>query len=446
MAYDSATFWSNADKYLMPTGIPYLPLIIKSAKGTEITDVNGKTYLDFTSGQMSTLIGHSHPEIVEVVKKYATELDHLNSQIICEPVVDLATALGHVLPAPLEKSFFLSTGGESVEAAIQMAKCATGKFEVVAFSASYHGMTQGSGSATYSMSRKHGLPPLVGNFAFPAPHAYRSPFRKPDGGYDWETEMDFGWSMIDAQSVGSLAAFVFEPILSAGGVIEPPMGYIKKLASECRKRGMLLIADEAQTGLGRCGQFFAFQRDEIVPDILALSKTIGQGLPLSSVSTSAAIAKKALENKFVFVTTHYNDPLPCAVGCKIIEIALRDDLPRQARERGAQLRAGLERLREKYWCVGDIRGRGLMQGMELVSDPVTKADGAALALAISTRGLELGLCTQVVAHSGSGVFRLAPPLTVSEKEMADALSMLDQAFADVLATQMDKSISVESRL
>jgi 4-aminobutyrate aminotransferase-like enzyme len=123
---------------------------------------------------------------------------------------------------------------------------------------------------------------------------------------------------------------------------------------ECKKRGMLLIADEAQTGLGRCGQMFAFERDEVAPDILALPKTIGAGLPLSSVNTTAAIAQIAQERKFVFITTHYNDPLPCAVGSKILEIAVRDDVPRVARERGQQMREGLLKMQRKYWCIGDI--------------------------------------------------------------------------------------------
>jgi 4-aminobutyrate aminotransferase-like enzyme len=443
MANNTAAFWSRASKHLMPTGVPYLDIIVTRAKGNYIYDENDRGYLDFTSGQMATLLGHSHPEISEVVTKYATELDHLNSQALSPPVVDLAEDLAAILPAPLEKSFFLSTGSESVEAAIGMAKCYTGKFEIVAFTSSYHGITSGASSATYSMSRKHGNPPMPGQFAFPAPHAYRSPFRHADGSYDWQTEMAFGWAMVDAQSVGSLAAFIFEPILSAGGIIEPPVGYMKVLAAECRKRGMLLIADEAQTGLGRCGDVFAFQRDEIVPDILALSKTIGAGLPLASVSTTAAIAQRALERKFVFITTHYNDPLPCAVGSKVIELLLRDGqaMVQNARVRGAQLREGMLALQRKYWFIGDARGRGLLQGMEIVKDPVTKAEGAEWGMAISQKVQELGMSVQVVAHGGCGVFRLAPPLTITKEEIEEALDIMDRACQFVVDTMMDKSVS-----
>ncbi|KAJ5660521.1 hypothetical protein N7507_006972 [Penicillium longicatenatum] len=218
----TAAFWAKTNKHLMSTGVPFSPVIITKAKGTRLYEADGRSILDFTSGQMSSLLGHSHPEVVEVVKHYVSELDHLLSNMITHPVVNLAERLAKVLPAPLEKSFFLNTGSESTEAAIKMAKCYTGNFEIIAFAASYHGLTQGSGSATYSAGRKRGGPCAPGQLAFPAPYAYRSPFRKPDKSYDWETEMDFGWSMIDRQSVGSLAAFIMEPILSTGGILDMP--------------------------------------------------------------------------------------------------------------------------------------------------------------------------------------------------------------------------------
>ncbi|KAK5166057.1 uncharacterized protein LTR77_008318 [Saxophila tyrrhenica] len=439
MGYDTNAFWARASEYLMNTGMPYWPSIVKKAKGTILHDVHGQRLLDFTSGQMSSLLGHGHPEIVEVVTKYAGELDHLMSLMVSEPVVDFAEALGKILPPPLKKSFLLSTGSESVEAAMKIAKCATGKFEIVAFSASYHGMTGGSSSATYAFGRKGGGPTMPGQLAFPAPNPYRSPFRKADGSYDWETEMNFGWSMIDKQSVGSLAAFVFEPILSAGGMYEPPQGYLKRLSLEVKKRGMLLIADEAQTGLARTGDMFAFQRDDIVPDILALSKTIGCGMAVSSVSTTEELERLALAGGFICVTTHYNDPLPAAIATKVLEILVRDDMVQYVRERGAQLRKGLEKMKAKYDCIGEVRGRGLFIGMEIVTDRGSMAPAGELAAAFSTKALELGLATQVVAMPGVlGVFRLAPPIVVSAEEIDEALSIMEEAFSSVLATDVTK--------
>ncbi|KAJ9483573.1 hypothetical protein VN97_g9835 [Penicillium thymicola] len=429
------TFWSNVDKYLMITGVPFSPVIITKARGTRLYDASGNSILDFTSGQMSSLLGHSHPEIVEVVCKYVAELDHLLSNMITPPVVDLAERLARFLPAPLQKSFFLNTGSESTEAAIKMAKCHTGNFEIVAFSASYHGLTQGSGSATYSAGRKRGGPCTPGQLAFPAPYAYRSPFRKTDGSYDWKTEMDYGWSMIDRQSVGSLAAFIMEPILSTGGILDLPKGYLNRLFAECKKRGMITIMDEAQTGVGRTGQMFAFENEGVVPDILTLSKTLGCGLPLASVSTTAEIEQGCKEAGFLWLTTHLNDPLTAAVGNKVLEIVERDNICQRAAERGAQLREGLIKLQEKYWCIGDIRGRGLLQGIEIISDPETRAPGSDLGQAVSDRAMACGLSCNVVNLPGmGGVFRLAPSVTVTAEEIEEGLQILDEAFGYILKT------------
>ncbi|KAE8153750.1 pyridoxal phosphate-dependent transferase [Aspergillus avenaceus] len=432
---NSMAVFAKADKYLMKTGVPFSPVVITKAQGTRLYDSSGNSILDFTSGQMSSLLGHSHPEIVEVVRQYVSELDHLLSNMITQPVVDLAERLARFLPAPLVKSFFLNTGSESTEAAIKMAKCYTGKFEIVAFAASYHGLTQGAGSATYSAGRQKGGPCIPGQLAFPAPYAYRSPFRKPDGSYDWETEMDFGWSMIDRQSVGSLAAFIMEPILSTGGILDLPKGYLKRMCEECRKRGMLIIMDEAQTGVGRTGRMFAFEHEEVVPDILCLSKTLGCGLPLASVSTTTEIERGCKEAGFLWLTTHLNDPLPAAVGNKVLEIVERDAICDRAVERGAQLRQGLIKLQQKYWCIGDIRGRGLLQGIEIISDPQTRAPGPGLGQAVSDWAMARGLSCNIVNLPGmGGVFRLAPPVTVTAKEIDEGLAIMDEAFGHVLST------------
>ncbi|KAG4420435.1 hypothetical protein IFR04_006451 [Cadophora malorum] len=429
------SFWAKADKYVLSTGVPSSPVIITRAKGTRLYDAHNNSILDFTSGQMSSLLGHSHPEIVAVVQKYVAELDHLLSNMITHPVVNLAERLARHLPSPLQKSFFLNTGSESTEAAIKMAKLYTGKFEIVAFSASYHGLTQGAGSATYSAGRKNGGPSVPGQLAFPAPYAYRSPFKKADGEYDWETEMDYAWGMIDRQSVGSLAAFIVEPILSTGGILEPPEGYLKRLSEECKRRGMLLLMDEAQTGVGRTGKMFAFEHHGIVPDILALSKTLGCGLPLASVSTTVEIERGCKEAGFLWLTTHLNDPLTAAVGDKVLEIVERENLCQAAEERGDQLRSGLLKLQKKYWCIGDVRGRGLLQGIEIISDLKTKAPGSDLGQAVSERAMECGLSCNIVNLPGmGGVFRLAPSVTVSAEEIEEGLRILDDAFGYVLKT------------
>jgi len=198
---------------------------------------------------------------------------------------------------------------------------------------------------------------------------------------------------------------------------------------------MLLIIDEAQTGLGRTGRMFAFERDGIVPDILTLSKTLGAGLPLAAVVVSPEVEQRCYERGFLFYTTHVSDPLPAAVGLKVLEVIVRDNLVQRAVEIGARLRAGLEALKRRYDCVGDVRGRGLMLGLEIVKDRATKQAAPELGEAITRRCLELGLSVNIVQLPGmGGVFRIAPPLTISVEEIDLGVSILDRALSDTLGS------------
>ena len=429
-------FWRQAGDHLIRYGGSFAPLIIERASGSYVYDADGRAILDFTSGQMSAIIGHGHPEIVEVVSHHARNLDHLFSGMLTRPVVDLAVKLAGITPPGLDRALFLSTGGEANEAAIKMAKLVTGKYEIVGFAQSWHGMTGGASSATYSAGRRGYGPAAVGSLAIPAPYPYRPRFER-DGHYDWLAELDYGFDLVDRQSTGNLAAFIAEPILSSGGMIDLPVGYLAALKLRCEARGMLLILDEAQTGLGRTGAMFAFERDGIVPDILTLSKTLGAGLPLAAVVTSKELEEQCHERGFLFYTTHVSDPLPAAVGNKVIDIILRDGLIERAREAGGRLRQGLEAIQERYPIVGDVRGRGLMLGMEIVRDRKSKEPAAELGAAITRRCLELGLSMNIVQLPGlAGVFRIAPPLTTSDADIDLGLSILEEAIASVLASNV----------
>lgn len=395
--------------------------------------------LDWTSGQMSTLIGHGNPEVVDTITHHAKHLDHVFSGMLTPPAISLAKRLTDLTPPGLDKAFFLSTGGESNEAAIRLAKFYTGKFEIVGLASSWHGMTGGAIGAQYHAGRSGYGPNAVGNFALPTPNAYRSIFRKPDGSYDWRTELDYGFSLIDKQSCGSLAAVILEPILSSGGMLPLPPGYLKALRQHCDARGMLMIIDEAQTGIGRAGDMFAFQHyaedGGVVPDILTLSKTLGNGLPLSAVVASDKIGAFAKHEGFLFYTTHVNDPLPTAVGDKVLEIVVRDNLVQRSRDLGEKFQQGLRRLQARYGCIGDVRGRGLMAGVEIVADRETKEFAPELGDMIAKRMTELGLWAQLaIQASFSGVFRMAPPLTSTEEEIEFGLAMMEQALAETPGT------------
>ena len=430
----STDFWADARRHLVRYGGEFTPEIIDRASGSFLHTEDGRRLLDFTSGQMSAILGHSHPEIVETVRRQIGSLDHLFSGMLSRPVVDLARRLADTLPAPLEKALLLTTGAESNEAAIRMAKLVTGKHEIVSFARSWHGMTQGAASATYSAGRKGYGPAAPGNLALPAPNTYRPDFTHPDGSFDWRRQLDFGFDLVDAQSVGSLAACLVEPILSSGGVLEPPPGYFAALLEKCRERGMLLILDEAQTGLCRTGTWYAFERDGIVPDILTLSKTLGAGLPLAAVLTSAEIEQEAHDRGFLFFTTHVSDPLVAAVGNTVLDVLHRDRLDERAQHLGSFLRKGLESIADRHHVVGDVRGRGLLAGLELVVDRETKESSDALGAAVTRRCLELGLHMNIVQLPGmGGVFRIAPPLTATEEELSLGLEILDQAIGETAA-------------
>jgi 2,2-dialkylglycine decarboxylase (pyruvate) len=409
----------------------FLPFVAERAAGSYVYDAAGRAVLDFTSGQMSAILGHSHPAIVEVVREMVGRLDHLFSGMLSRPVIDLAEALGSLAPG-LDRVLLLTTGAESNEAALRMARLVTGGWEVVGFAQSWHGMTGGAASATYSAGRRGYGPAAVGSMAIPAPNAYRPRFTTADGRLDWQRELDDGFDLVDRQTSGGLAAFIAEPILSSGGVIELPEGYLTALAERCHERGMLLVLDEAQTGIGRTGQMFAHQRDAMTPDLLTLSKTLGAGLPLAAVLTSAEVEAQAYEKGFLFYTTHVSDPLPAAVGLAVLEVVARDRLAARAVAAGARLRSGLLELQQRHECIGDVRGRGLLLGVEIVADRASRKAAPELGSAISRRCFELGLSMNIVQlPSMGGVFRIAPPLTVSDAELDLGLDMLDRAIADV---------------
>lgn len=421
---DEPAFWDAANKHLTRYGPAFEEIIVERAEGSFVYDADGRAILDFTSGQMSALLGHTHPDIVATVNRQMASVAHLFSGMLSRPVVELAARLAALAPG-LDRVQLLTTGAESNEAAIRMAKLVTGGHEIVAFAQSWHGMTGAAASATYSAGRRGYGPATAGSLVIPAPNAYRPRFKNPDGSNDWQAELDDAFELIDRQSTGNLAAFIAEPILSSGGILELPLGYLAALKKKCEERGMLLILDEAQTGVGRTGHMFAFQRDGVTPDIMTLSKTLGAGLPLAAVMTRAEVEQKAFERGFLFYTTHVSDPLPAAVGVTVLDVVARDGLVEQAIARGNRLKEGLLSLQQRFECVGDVRGRGLLLGLEVVADRHTKAPGFELGARIMQEAMLRGLSMNIVKLPGmGGVFRIAPALTVSDSEIDLGLEIL----------------------
>ena len=389
--------------------------------------------LDFTAGQICATVGHNHPRVGAAIRRALDEVVHLNSWMLSPPVLELTDALLATVPPPLERAMFLSTGGESVEAAVRMAKLRTGRFEVASLTRSWHGLTGGAAALTLAAGRRGYGPVLPGGFALPAPYAYRCPVRHCDGDCDCSC-LEAGFDLFDQASVGSPAAVVAEPVLSAGGVIVPPPGYFARLAELCTERGMLLVLDECQTGLGRLGTMYGFELYRLVPDFLVLSKTLGGGIPIGAVVTSAAIEEDCFERGFLHVTSHVSDPLPAAAAKAVLEVVRGEDLPGRARRSGERLLGHLRQLQGRHEMVGDVRGVGLLCGLELVEDRDTRRPAERLGLELSEECERRGLSVNLVRGGSGGAancLRMAPPLTVSDDEIDLAADILDTSLTSL---------------
>jgi 2,2-dialkylglycine decarboxylase (pyruvate) len=285
---------------------------------------------------------------------------------------------------------------------------------------------------------------MPGTFAIPEPNAYRCPVRHCRDKCD-RTCMKIGFEMFDMQSAGAPAAIIAEPVISAGGVIVPPEGYFDALKAEARKRGMLLIFDEAQTAFGRLGHWFAATHLNVTPDILTMSKTLGGGLPLAGVITSDEIEEKCHQRGFSFYTSHVSDPLPSSVGLAVLETIEQEDLLKRSQDMGAYLATRLGELQGRHEEIGDVRGMGLLRGIELVKDRETREPHHELGWLTTQRCLELGLSMNIRRRPERGsVWRIAPPLTVATADIDLAMTIFDQALSEARDTLSLRSAAAKA--
>ena len=418
-------------EHLIRYGGDDYPEIVEKAQGCYVWDAKGTKILDFTSGQMCATVGHNHPNIVAAIRKSCDSALHLFSGMIPRSVVELSRSLAKLVPKPLSKALFVNTGSESNEAAIKMAKLYTGGFEVVALGGSWHGVTGHASGASYASDRKGYGPGMPGTYVIPEPNAYRCPIKHCRDKCD-RTCMKVGFEMYDMQSTGARAAVVAEPVISAGGVIVPPEGYFAALKEEARKRGMLLIFDEAQRAFGRLGHWFAATHLGVTPDIMTVSKTLGGGIPLAATITTDEIEDRCHKRGFAFYTSHVSDPLPATVGLAVLETIEKEKLLERAKEMGDYLYKSLRELQSRHEEIGDVRGMGLLRGVELVKDRETREPYHELGALTTQRCLELGLSMNIRRRPERGsVWRIAPPLTVRKEEIDLAMSVFDQALREM---------------
>jgi 2,2-dialkylglycine decarboxylase (pyruvate) len=340
----------------------------------------------------------------------------------------------------MSKVFFANSGSEANDTAIKLvwyyqnARGLPEKKKIIARQRGYHGITLAAGHLTASLAyTASGFDlPMMNRFRHvTAPSLYRY-------GQPGESEARFVDRLADelerlilAEGPETVAAFVAEPVQGAGGVIVPPPGYFARLLELCDEREMLTIFDECQTGLGRLGTMYGFERYGVVPDFLVLSKTLGGGVPIGAVVTSAAIESACHELGFIHVTSHVSDPLPAAVGRAVLRTVLADDLMSRAVAMGERLRAGLEELMERHEAIGEVRGVGLMLGVDVVTDRDSREPDGRMGSAVTERCLELGLNVNVIKFAGLGsVLRIAPPLTITAEEIDLGVEIIDSALTD----------------
>lgn len=423
----SSADWLELDRKYRLQSRYTAPVVLDRGKGTTVWDVEGRAYLDFVSGQICTVTGHSHPRYVEAIATQAAKFIQRGSGFTDTAQIRLALKVAEIVPPPFQKSYFASTGSESNEAALRMAKLVTGNFEVASLIRGYLGMTAGSFSATGlgSAFRKGYGPYLPGIIFLPPPYCYRCSFGRTYPGCDLAC-FEFSKDMLDRTSSGHPAAFLFEVIIGAGGMIDCPPEWVQAMRQLCTERGTLMIVDEAQTGFGRCGDWFAYEATGVIPDIITVSKGLGGGVPLCAVIVSNELATALQEKRYYQSSSHTGDPLLSAAGYANLSIIQEEGLVENAARVGAYFKRGLLSMQERYEQIGDVRGRGLMLGFELVEDRTSKKPAGKLAerfgLECQARGLIVGHIPGVVSEH---YIRFLPPLNVTQVEVDRALDIMD---------------------
>lgn len=421
-------------EFMVRYGGDTFPELFHSANGTIVTDSKGREYLDFTSGQMCATIGHNHPAIVDAVNRAGKKAFHMFSGMIPEVVVELAQTLSRDwLPGNLKRSIFVNTGSEATEVALRMAKMYTDGYEVLALGGSWHGITGGASTVSMASDRKgYGVPP-PGVFVIPEPNSYRPYLAGMSAEESALANLDIALRMFDMQSAGRGAAIVVEPVISAGGVLVPPKSFMRALRKAADDRGMLLIFDEAQTAFGRIGTKTGSEYFDVVPDIMTMSKTLGGGLPLAAVSTTAKIEDALFEKHFTFYTSHVSDPLTAEVGLAVLDVITRENMVSRANVMGDYLRGQFKELQDRYEVIGDVRGLGLLLGVELVTDRESRKAAHELGALTTQKCFQYGLSMNIRRRPERGsVWRIAPPLTVSHNECDRAMEILERALRESL--------------
>ncbi len=425
----STTIYETEQQYVAP-GLQEVSqlsrLVIKQGRGCRLSDVEGKSYLDFMAGVAVCSLGHSHPNYIAALRE---QLDRVTAgSFTTENRVALLRLIASLTPGDLNRTQLYSGGAEAVEAAIRLAKSYTGKFEILSFWGGFHGKTGGVLGLIGDPFKQHWGILHPGLHLAPYPDCYRCPFNMDYPGCSMFC-LDFVGKVIENNTAGSLAAIIVETIQGTAGNIIPPPEFLPGLLEIAHEHGALLIADEMITGFGRTGMMFGSNHTGLVPDIMTIGKGMGGGFPISGlVSTDEITASRPFSKPSSSSSSYGGNPLASTAGLATIQTIVDEALVENSREVGAHLLQGLSALQKKYEFIGDVRGRGLLIGVELVKDrntrePLDKAVTRQIFLETLKRGL---ICMNYKPN-----FRINPPLILSRAEADEGLAILDEVFAHV---------------
>jgi alanine-glyoxylate transaminase/(R)-3-amino-2-methylpropionate-pyruvate transaminase len=404
------------------------PLMIVEGKGQYVFDESGRRYLDALGGIVTISVGHCHPEVVEAARRQNELLQHATTIYLHQNIAEYAQKLAAKMPGELKVCYFVNSGSEANDLALLMARVYTGNYDVIALRNSYHGGNASGMGLTAHCTWKFNVPHSFGVHHAIAPDPYRGAWGRDDprAGSNYAADVR---NLIEHATSGQVAGFIAESIQGVGGCVVFPDNYLKHAYEHVRAADGVCIADEVQTGFGRTGtHYWGFETQGVVPDIVTMAKGIGNGAPLGAVVTTPKIAATIAQR------THFNtfggNPVVCAQGAAVLDVIDREKLQANALRIGTQIFAGLERLKAKHNRIGDVRGKGLLLGIELVKDRATKEPAAAECAQVMEACRDMGLLVGKGGLYGHTI-RFSPPMCLHEQDADFLLDVIDRAFRAV---------------
>ena len=404
------------------------PLMLVEGKMQYVWDETGKRFLDGLGGIVTISVGHCHPHVIEAARRQNETLQHSTTIYLHPNIAEFAHKLASKMPGELKVCYFVNSGSEANDLALLMARAYTGNYDIISLRNSYHGGNAATMGATAHSTWKFNVPHSFGVHHAIAADPYRGPHGRtdPDAGKKYAADVK---QLIDFATPGQVAGFIAESIQGVGGVVVFPDGYLKDVYQHVRAVGGICIADEVQSGFGRTGtHFWGFETQEVIPDIVTMAKGIGNGCPLAAVVTTPQVA--GVLSKRIHFNTFGGNPVVCAIGKAVLEVIERENLQENSLKLGQHILSGLEKLKAKHDLIGDVRGKGLMLGIELVKDRATKEPAKAECAQVLELCREMGLLLGKGGLQGS-VIRFAPPMCITQADADFMLEVFGAAFEEL---------------